>query len=421
MAVELVTTSDCVRIVQKFYNYEDNIPIKINQIKSCGISDKLIGYLGKHERIEINYGINGKPKTLFIFLKTQTGLDTPLADYFPLLFFKELKMYEYLDAVQQLCPNQSIEMVPKFCYADSNTKTIILEDLHQLNYSMPESIVLDVLHIKKALEAVAKLHSATILYENCKSKELGRSYSITEDFADGLEEIIFSSVETTNGYAYCQAGGKGICAIIDLMPEDPDFSRETFKAEVRKLVLEMLTYLTNPNLKSCNVYAHGDLWARNMLFKYDNDVPISCQLVDYQYTRYGPPAHDVVMIIYHATDNETFKKYGQECVEYYYETLKQVLMEHKLDVATILPFQTYIKSVEQNLNYSKVIKGIYRTYTTAADEVVKEMYNDKNKFHEYMFVDRSQFCRENYLVNENYKILMCEIIHELKNVLKQRY
>mgnify|MGYP002775307968 FL=1 len=98
-------------------------------------------------------------------------------------------------------------------------------------------------------------------------------------------------------------------------------------------------------LKKSNIYrntlCHGDLWTTNILFKFDNIIPLDCRLVDFQLIRYCPPAQDLMSHIYLTTEKETRVQFLPLLLQEYYEELTNIVTSFGLDVEQVLPFKEF--------------------------------------------------------------------------------
>ncbi|XP_046401570.1 uncharacterized protein LOC124167634 [Ischnura elegans] len=71
-----------------------------------------------------------------------------------------------------------------------------------------------------------------------------------------------------------------------------------------------------------NVINHGDCWINNMLFKYDEDCvkPVDTILIDFQCSRYCPPAIDILIFLYTSTHRSFRELHFDLLVSKYYES-----------------------------------------------------------------------------------------------------
>ena len=82
-----------------------------------------------------------------------------------------------------------------------------------------------------------------------------------------------------------KAAVKGVISMVDLVNHLDDEQKTRFKEKITSLSADHKNKLL-PSKKHRNVLCHGDLWANNVLFKYDTDgKPIACCLIDFQLAR----------------------------------------------------------------------------------------------------------------------------------------
>jgi aminoglycoside phosphotransferase (APT) family kinase protein len=66
---------------------------------------------------------------------------------------------------------------------------------------------------------------------------------------------------------------------------------------------------------------HGDYWNHNILFKYEDGIPVSLPMLDFQLSRIGHPLGDVAYFLYTSTLPETRQKYLHDLLCHYFDTL----------------------------------------------------------------------------------------------------
>ena len=66
----------------------------------------------------------------------------------------------------------------------------------------------------------------------------------------------------------------------------------------------------------------ADAWNNNMMYKFDeNGKPVEMKMVDWQVTRLGHPATDVVQFLFTSTSPETLRDHKQDLLNYYFDVL----------------------------------------------------------------------------------------------------
>lgn len=94
-----------------------------------------------------------------------------------------------------------------------------------------------------------------------------------------------------------------------------------------------------------NVILHGDLWANNIMFKYDDNGEVEdTVLVDFQICYYGPPALDVTYCMYTSSHNDVSELDWDMLVQYYYDELRTTLKKfnYSKKVPSLMEFNTQI-------------------------------------------------------------------------------
>ncbi len=66
---------------------------------------------------------------------------------------------------------------------------------------------------------------------------------------------------------------------------------------------------------------HGDYWNNNMLFKYEDGIPVSLRMLDFQLSRIGHPLGDVTYFLYTSTLPKTRQEYLDDLLCHYFDTL----------------------------------------------------------------------------------------------------
>lgn len=92
-----------------------------------------------------------------------------------------------------------------------------------------------------------------------------------------------------------------------------------------------------------NVMCHGDIWANNVMFKYNKDSGKveECLLVDFQISNYNSPMLDLLYFIYSSTRHDIKMQKVDQILHYYHAQLVANLKKlgYKQKLPTLLQFQ----------------------------------------------------------------------------------
>ena len=195
------------------------------------------------------------------------------------------------------------------------------------------------------------------------------------------------------------------------------------KPEVLKFInenlmnrLEKAHLLANTSDKFRNVFCHRDAWDRNILFKYDSITgkPINCVFVDYQLSRYSPPAVDVLFTLYLNTNQQLRSELMAPALRYYHSCLMEKIEESGIPTTELLNWQQF----EESCNYVKfiviVLKAICAPLTHLPTDWSEHIrMNDPKKFNYYMTCNRDEMILNLMEKYENYKSIILESVAEV--------
>ncbi|KAM7352956.1 uncharacterized protein ACRADG_005288 [Cochliomyia hominivorax] len=89
---------------------------------------------------------------------------------------------------------------------------------------------------------------------------------------------------------------------------------------------------TEPSENWHNVLCHRDSWDRNIFWELNAaKEPIACRIVDFQLTRYSPPAIDVLYFLYNNFERpQQRSELLKDLLEFYYQSLREHLKRLEL-------------------------------------------------------------------------------------------
>lgn len=297
-------------------------------------------------------------------------------------FYKEVivEFMKFLSNSNQ-SPDILFDIIPK-CYFASFKKEepekslIILQDLRTQGFKIsPSKTELDFDHCSRAVESLARFHAISF------AMKLGRWKSF-ESLKNSFECVWFTDDAITR--QQCEEFRKR-CAQrgIDYLKSQPNSEVPTDYLDNLKKILEptfdLLANINSPK-EPLSVICHGDFNRNNLLFKYENEKPSACKLIDFQTYQYASPCLDLSFLIYMNTTLDFRKKYFHAIFDIYYSTLiksvSSILNIQETVVATELPLTLFKEDFERVSLHSYVTVSFFLPVmmcpsTEDFDEVMK--------------------------------------------------
>lgn len=400
--VGVITENHCKRILKiqnanfSFESYE----LKPLVQKSVG------GLIGLHYNLRINYNHANEKKTLQLFVKTLNQEIEILYKTSRNLFFFEKEELFFMELLPKFArAGIDINIVPRGYLCEDFF--VVLEDLSLSGYQLfPKEKSMDIEHCQACLSAIAKFHASSLLYEIHETKRLEKNYSILDDHADILEDLICSGGDT-DGTKYMQESVNGLLALAEMISED-------------STNLEGLKSIFSSNESSgfndlrC-VLLHADLWNNNFLFKYDGDQILESKLIDFQTIKYGPPCLDVLQFIYSNTRKALRDDHLNDLLSFYYKELDEIFTCKSILLGDHLSKNEFLESCNIFRVKVKLQSVIDRALTCIPDRVFKEV--TETNYYDFLFVNRSKYLVEYFKDIPAYRELITEDIEELKDMV----
>ncbi|XP_044743337.1 uncharacterized protein LOC123305630 [Chrysoperla carnea] len=329
---------------------------------SVDLPSSRTGYMGAHKFLNIHVQCDSKPINLKYFLKFVPEEQGQLNFLeFASGFKREVLIYkEIFETMKKL--GVGIYSIVPVCHVVSHN-FLLLDFLDEYrNRSKYE--MFDFQHLNVMLRSLAKLHASSVIWEEKLSKQEGKPFLLGEKYNEILREVVYSNRAITDGMV------DSILIVNDHLLKMIDSN--VLKEKLMKIFDKVLDYLTASS-KYRNVLNHSDLWSSNMMFKYNtNNEPIHCKLIDYQFCRYLPQSHDVLMSLYLTTSTETCEKYKLELLRNYHSYFKEELEEHDIDCDNIITFEEFLDSCEEMKPFSMIQKATFYHFIMQMPEYEKE-------------------------------------------------
>lgn len=410
----VLTQTECEEIIRLHHG---NKPFEVLGYSAERFSETVDGFLTDNILIKIKVQTGENEQELRFFGKQfpdNKGRQNIILDTGA--FSNEIFLYELLEKFEKETPEYKIDFAPKF-YFGKEKHVLVFEDLSIRGFTVPQRPdinKLDVEHIYLVMGALGKFHAASIAYEERKSKELGKKYRLIDEYSKYIREAFFGTDESYITQRWSKSSLNTHLAFADMI-RPTSISREEYKNKLSELAKKAYDIM-KPSDEYRNTLCHGDLWAKNVLFRYENDVPVECKLIDFQLIRYLPPAHDALHFIYLSTDEETRQLHFHQFLNYYYKQLRCELAANNLEANKILPYEEFRNSINYLLPQVKLQTAYYRTFQGASSEFHKKLVSDESLYMDFTFGNRVPYAVELFNTEERYRNLVTKAVHDLQEL-----
>lgn len=384
-----------IKIILHNHYGDDNFEI-IN-VKLLPYFDNINGFMGQHFNLVIELKRNDKLLIEKFFAKYMPSDESPFAKHMKdgNGYNKEVFFYTtFTQLSNEAIKNLNTRISPKILYVSE--KRLIFEDMGLDGYKSVSFENVTPSHITKAMQVIAKFHAIGFAIENYKAKTLKCSYKLIDEYADIFNEPLFSSDVNLVPYKLSVTAEDATLDLIDFLSDKLSQEEITeFRKEYRLQFDKLTDILSNGDQKYRRIMSHGDLWLNNLIYKCDEGGKVlDCLMVDFQYLRYTPPAHDVTFTIYYNVNKEMRKKYYDHFLNTYYDTLAMELCRYDLKINEILPFKEFQESCKLYLKLATMIKAVYITINDIPQNRLQMLTSNSDDFFKFLLEDRKPLARK---------------------------
>ncbi|XP_046389746.1 uncharacterized protein LOC124158619 [Ischnura elegans] len=423
MSVHL-STEDCETAVRNFMRSANFI---LEDYKVKPLSDKTVGFMGRHLKLTITASCGGVMYQLPFFAKMVPITKSHRSFVVDLNFFsKEVTTYNTLVPKFNSCLPSGISFPVPQCFfirgtvVDSGSmptqgsedeEVIILEDLTSKGFrTLDHFPPLDVVHCEAVLRAMARFHAASILLEDSCRKARPDDFEPVRDLFSGIKENFLVEQKGHVGYEWARNSAESVAtAVFKMWPEKfQDTSREKVLETLMggwSRVFEMAK--TSPEYP--NVVCHGDLWTNNIMFKYERDAsgmrenPVDVVFVDLQLVRYAPPILDILLFLHVCTRREFRDRHIKDFLKFYYGALGYYVPEDTLK--RFMPFGKLLQMCDRFRDFGRVMSTAYLPIILAESDLLvakREKTDEPLNIDEVMLADRGEQMARNCKRSKNY-------------------
>ncbi|XP_063703197.1 uncharacterized protein LOC134832912 [Culicoides brevitarsis] len=391
---------------------------KINEIVIRTLGDVPAGIMSSHFIITVTLeDVNENETTWSCFVK-RTPKDDFGSKYAEDLetFDKEGNIYQKLiPALQEIAKGRTPWTA--VCYLTKGIDLIALDNLTLQGFVPSISgRLLDFDHLSVVMKALARMNAASIALEVKHSKPL------TEIFPNLLRE---NGYPTTNTPGYRQLGvqsfTKTVQHFVKLLSAEGKVKYEKFSTEelvemVPKIMQELFE-LVKPSTKFRNVFNQSDLWANNILFKYENNEKVvDCRLVDFQFSRYAPPMYDICTLLLTSTPRKFKEDNVEALLDLYFASLTNEMSIFGLQAEQYLTRKELSDSFKV-YNKAALIESLCFFQTIyLPEEKWSDLVKTPQTFEDFVLNKHTEICSKVFETHAGYRNKITEIIQELLDV-----
>ncbi|XP_044728548.1 uncharacterized protein LOC123292083 [Chrysoperla carnea] len=349
------------------------------------------GYLGQQKLLTIKIQLENQLKTLSYFVKL---LPEEKGQHDVLLkmngFEREVIVFLEIFKLMQESGIQIHEVVPK-CYLGLINDCLIFEYLE--NYkSCNKFQMYDFDHVNLMFKSLAKLHAFSVIVEEKLNICLGDKFSTI------FKEFMYNEDGINAGFKGVQFMNNCLKYLdVEFLIKKLNIMKQKFPDYVKR----SKTYR--------NVLSHGDLWLNNAMFSYDvNGKPIHCYIIDFQYCRYLPQAHDVMCSLHLTTSNDLRKQYQEQLLLNYYKYFKDELLKYDIDCEKIICVNDFLQSCQELEPFAMFQKTFYFQFSMMCSEYEDNYRSNLQLQEQFLNGDRYHVIHENWKMSEMYRKYMAE-------------
>ncbi|EDW64205.1 uncharacterized protein [Drosophila virilis] len=384
----LLTQEECVQILKNLLN------IAIEQLHLLDFQVErdisAVGYLGDYYTLSLSYCTedNKTPQQQQLFVKAlPEKSDEPEKET---IFRKEAWLYDNLLTDMQ---KYSKSKWSAKCYF-TRSDLLVLENIKHIGYSAAPKRLLDADQLHQLLRSLAAFHASSLVYEQRNNINIGHK------FGDRLLEITIAP-----HIAWYTTGLSAILAVIKSLPQYQT-SQYVDGLDDQLAAIARRTYeQVAPSTKYRNVICHRDLWAGNIFFSAD---PTNAGLlIDFQTSRYTPPAVDLSFSIYLNLATMERRRLEANCIDFYYNCLQQNLQDFGLQSSELISKAELLQSYEE----FRLLAAVYSAAVATVVKVPPAFVTN-----EFKYVDRSDIILDYMRENEEFRACMVEYCVEIMEI-----
>lgn len=232
--------------------------------------------------------------------------------------------------------------------------------------------------------SLARFHAAFTNYHSRRDRP-GQPYSVLKDYGHIITESTFQPS------LWLRASAKLTTNLLNTFSQKFTTEIPHLEEKLYEKFSEACSSLKEHE-NTLNVIIHKDLWANNIMFRYEKGLPANALLIDYQCIRYAPPAFDVMGLLYLTTSREFREVHEKKVLHYYYCVFFDSLDEASKRRLERLGYDRgeYLSWCERSRVMSMCLAIGILPYTLMDPLVAQKTFDDPDTFEDLLVEDRSE-------------------------------
>ncbi|KAE8573331.1 uncharacterized protein [Halyomorpha halys] len=271
----------------------------------------------------------------------------------------------------------------------------IMEDMTKKGFkNRPIYETFDLQHCEKTMATLAKFHALSFITEKREGRKMTEIVPIIKT------ETVMSTDKNHIGRRLVEVTIKSLKRVAkDYLEQLPSEAVKKAFDYLDHSFEEMRSSKLYPN-----VLSHGDMWASNIMFSYDDqgNVAEAC-IYDFQLAAYKAPGYDIQLFFHCCTNNELRERYKDHLLRLYYVDLTRILRSEGIEIEDLMCWEDFENMLEETLPITLAQATLFLTFVLTPESIVKDVMSCDEKCEVYFEVDRTDYVLESLANHENYK------------------
>lgn len=214
---------------------------------------------------------------------------------------------------------------------------ILMEDLSEGKFEMKDTFKpSDYQHTRKLFIELGKFHAISFALRFKAPKVFDQFTNMNDLMCRLMSTPTMRHLAPRN----CQ-----LAADLFYQPDQQQI-RDKILSYKSNIWIQMENILDGRKSEPFSAVCHGDCWINNVMYNYDDEAIKDIRLIDWQMTRFGSVASEVMYYLFCCNDKSFRDQHQSDLLEIYYASMRDLLLRFKLDVSEFFPFEKFTEQLK---------------------------------------------------------------------------